>query len=126
MASWHSPPAPLPLRQDKNKICSLQKSGLAKARQKEKHTSYNSVYAARAWLTPNARPYCPLRSQHRIHANVIRNSKNIFLLIRNFDRLFKKGNKFVFLFIRKGYKVFSPLRYENDLFIRGKRIQYKY
>lgn len=28
---------------------------------------------------------------------------------------FKKGNKFVFLFIRKGYKVFSPLRYENDM-----------
>jgi len=57
---------------------------------------------------------------------VIRNSKNIFLFIRNFDRLFKKGNKFVFLFIRKGYKVFSPLLYENDLFIRGKRIQYNY
>ena len=37
-------PAPLPLRQDKNKICSLQKSGSAKAEQKEKHTSYNSVY----------------------------------------------------------------------------------
>ncbi|OGF43965.1 hypothetical protein A2555_02385 [Candidatus Falkowbacteria bacterium RIFOXYD2_FULL_39_16] len=46
---------------------------------------------------------------------VIRNSKNIFPIIRNFDRLFKKGNKFVFLFIRKGYKVFSPLRYENGL-----------
>jgi len=25
----------------------------------------------------------------------------------------------------EGYKVFSPLRYENDLFIREKRIQYK-
>jgi len=44
-------------------------------------------------------------------------------MIRNFDRLFKKGNKFVFLFIRKGYKVFSPLRYENDLLIKEIKIQ---
>ena len=57
MASGHSPPAPLPLRQDKNKICSLQKSGSAKAEQKEKHTSYNSVYAATASLTVSLRPY---------------------------------------------------------------------
>jgi len=49
LASGHSPPAPLPLSQDKNKICSLQKSGSAKAEQKEKHTSYNkySISAAK-------------------------------------------------------------------------------
>jgi len=48
--------------------------------------------------------------------------KIFFFFIRNFDRLFKKGDKFVFLFIRKGYMVFSPLRSENDLFIRGNEI----
>jgi hypothetical protein len=50
LASGHSPPAPLPLRQDKNKICSLQKSGLAEARQKEKHTSYNTAYLVTAFI----------------------------------------------------------------------------
>ncbi len=48
--------------------------------------------------------------------NVIRNSKNIFLFIWNLTGFYKK-EQICFLFIRKGYKVFSPLRYENDLFI---------
>ena len=50
LASGHSPPAPLPLRQDENKICSLQKSGSTKAEEKEKHTSYNSVYPVTAFI----------------------------------------------------------------------------
>jgi|GEM_PF-3526227 len=29
----------------------------------------------------------------------------------------KKNLNFVFYLFRKGYKVFSPLRYENDLFM---------
>jgi len=48
------------------------------------------------------------------------------VLLLGYRPALKKNLNFVFLFIRKGYKVFSPLRYENDLFIRGKRIQYKY
>ncbi len=44
-----SPSAPTPRQ---NKICSLQKSGLAEARQKEKHTSYNTAYAATACYVP--------------------------------------------------------------------------
>jgi len=35
-------------------------------------TSYNSVYAATASLTVSLRPYCSFRSQHRIHADVMR------------------------------------------------------
>ena len=45
------------------------------------------------------------------------------VLLLGYRPALKKNLNFVFLFIRKGYKVFSPLRYENDLFIRGKRIQ---
>ena len=48
------------------------------------------------------------------------------VLLLGYRPALKKNLNFVFLFIRKGYKVFSPLRYENDLFIRGKRIQYNY
>ena len=51
---------------------------------------------------------------------------HVLLLPRKMRGSSKKNLNFVFLFIRKGYKVFSPLRYENDLFIRGKRIQYNY
>jgi hypothetical protein len=48
------------------------------------------------------------------------------VLLLGYRPALKKNLNFVFLFIRKGYKVFSPLRSENDLFIRGKRIQYNY
>jgi len=42
------------------------------SQEKKKHTSANSVYLVRAWLTPNAHPYfAPLRSaKHQIYANV--------------------------------------------------------
>ncbi len=48
------------------------------------------------------------------------------VLLLGYRPALKKNLNFVFLFIRKGYKVFSSLRYENDLFIREKRIQYNY
>ena len=44
------------------------------------------------------------------------------VLLLGYRPALKKNLNFVFLFIRKGYKVFSPLRYENDLFISGKQI----
>ncbi len=50
MASGHSPLAPLPLRQDKNKICSLRKSVPTAVGKKEKHTSYNTAYLVTAFI----------------------------------------------------------------------------
>ncbi|OGH79571.1 MAG: hypothetical protein A3C10_00570 [Candidatus Magasanikbacteria bacterium RIFCSPHIGHO2_02_FULL_48_18] len=44
---------------------------------------------------------------------IIRNSKNIFLFIRNFDRLFKRGINLFFYFLIRGNMVFPPLRYGN-------------
>ena len=38
------------------------------------------------------------------------------VLLLGYRPALKKNLNFVFLFIRKGYKVFSPLRCENDLF----------
>lgn len=39
------------------------------------------------------------------------------VLLLGYRPALKKNLNFVFLFIRKGYKVFSSLRYENDLLI---------
>jgi len=50
LASGHSPPAPLPLRQDKNKICSYNRKVSDYRRKKEKHTSYNTVYLVTAFI----------------------------------------------------------------------------
>jgi len=41
------------------------------------------------------------------------------VLLLGYRPALKKNFNFVFLFIRKRYKVFSPLRYENDLFNKG-------
>ena len=80
--------------------------------------SFNAVYLAR--LLRSLDPYPAefdkinkVSAGHQIYANVIRNSKNIFLLTRNFDRLLKRGINLFFTYYRGEYKVFSPLRSEN-------------
>ena len=97
------PSAPTPRQ---NKICSLQKSGLAKARQKEKHTSYNSVYAVRTF-PESPLPY--LLRKHRIHANVICNylkinmsEKRVSAIIHDKEKILlvhriKNGNEYFVL-----------------------------
>lgn len=57
-------------------ICLLQKSGLAKARQKEKHTSYNTAYLVTAFYK-SLHPYLsPLRyGKHQICRNIRRNKR---------------------------------------------------
>jgi len=52
----------------------------------------------------------------------MRERYEMHVLLLGYRPALKKNFNFVFLLIRKGYKVFSPLRYENDLFIRGKMI----
>ena len=46
-------------------------------------TSDNSVYLVRACLTANAHPYCSLRSQHQIYANVVTKSLRFFVQLSN-------------------------------------------
>ena len=85
-------------------------------------TSHNSGYPKFLYANPTG--FAPRNSG--LSAPRYTQFKKYFSFYKEFWQAFLKGNKFVFLFIRKGYRVFSPLRSENDLFIRGKRIQYKY
>ena len=76
--------------------------------------SYNNEYTANTPKSP------PLRYGDFAYSYTL---CEMHVLLLGYRPALKKNLNFVFLFIRKGYKVFSPLRYENDLFIRGKRIQ---
>ncbi|MCG2699938.1 hypothetical protein L6274_02705 [Candidatus Parcubacteria bacterium] len=50
----------------------------------------------------------------------------IFLFFLGYRPIVLKNFKISFSLIKEGYKEFSPLRYENDLFIRGNKVQYNY
>jgi hypothetical protein len=89
MTFGHSPPAPLPLRQDKNKICSLQESGLAKARQKEKHTSSNTAYPVTVFCK-SLHPCLLLRSLPRRIAE-LRQTSDIPKHYMQFKKYFSNG-----------------------------------